>query len=136
MSGGMAALAAIQAALLKTALRGGGQYIDVSLLDGMLNLLVWECQEAQFPDTSRRRHYRPFSTLDGYVSIAPTSQKTFEELCHAVQHPGWITDERFCDKRIREEHYSVLGELVEAWTKTKTSQKCEELLLAEERLAR
>jgi len=130
MFGGMSALAAIQTALLKRALRGGGQYIDVALLDGMLNLLVWECQVAQFPDTPKRSHYRPFGTGDGYVSIAPTSQKNFVELSRALGHPEWVSDDRFCDQRRRDLNFTALGELIEAWTKTKTSQECEELLIA------
>ena len=42
--GGMSAFAAIQSALYRRERTGQGQYIDVALLDCMLNILVSECQ--------------------------------------------------------------------------------------------
>src|SRR3546814_12329858 len=56
--GGVYAFGAIQAALVERTRTGCGQYIDVSLIDSMLNLLVFECQEAQFPSDRRRPLYK------------------------------------------------------------------------------
>lgn len=128
--GGMSAFAAVQSALYQRARTGRGQYIDVSLMDAMLNLLVYEVQEAQAPSDEKVRVYQPLRTLDGYVVTAPTSQKNFEQLAHAVGHPEWIEDPRFAKTRSREAHWSELMDLIEQWTCTRSGQECEEILLS------
>ncbi len=128
--GGMSAFASVQSALYQRARTGQGQYIDVALMDGMLNLLVYEFQESQAPSDEKVRVYQPLKTLDGYVVAAPTSQKNFEQLAHAVGHPEWILDPRFLQTRSREAHWSELMELIEQWTKVRTGTQCEETLLA------
>ena len=57
--GAVFAFGAIQAALMQRSRTGDGQYIDVALMDCMLNLLVYELQEAQFPVTTPRPTYGP-----------------------------------------------------------------------------
>jgi crotonobetainyl-CoA:carnitine CoA-transferase CaiB-like acyl-CoA transferase len=126
----MSAFAAVQSALYQRARTGRGQYIDVSLMDAMLNLLVYEVQEAQAPSDEKVRVYQPLKTLDGYVVTAPTSQKNFEQLARAAGHPEWIEDPRFAKTRSREAHWSELMELIERWTCTRSGQECEETLLA------
>jgi len=127
MFGGMAAFGAIQTALLRKAMRGDGQFIDVSLFDGMLNLMVSEFQEAQFPSSKKLRFYQPSQTKDGYLVIAPTSQRNFEQLARAVGHPEWIDDQRFGGKSERENNWSDLMELIEMWTLQRTGLECEQL---------
>jgi CoA:oxalate CoA-transferase len=46
--GGLYAFSAIQTALVQRARTGVGQQVDVALMDSMLNLLIYELQEAQF----------------------------------------------------------------------------------------
>jgi crotonobetainyl-CoA:carnitine CoA-transferase CaiB-like acyl-CoA transferase len=128
--GGMSAFAAVQSALYQRAKTGRGQYIDVSLMDAMLNLLVYEFQEAQAPSDEKIRVYQPLATLDGYVVTAPTSQKNFEQLARAVGHPEWIEDPRFAQTRSREAHWSELMDLIEEWTRTRSGEECEAVLLA------
>ena len=74
--GGMSAFAAIQAALFQRERTGEGQYIDVSLLDGMLNILVAECQEWQAPIPAPSRVYPPLTTRDGFIVIATLARRT------------------------------------------------------------
>ena len=69
--GGSLAFGAVQAALLRAARTDQGDHIDLSLMDAMLSLLVYECQEAQFPADRRRPLYRPTKARDGFVLIAP-----------------------------------------------------------------
>ena len=128
--GGMSAFGAIQTALFNRTRTGKGQYIDVALLDGMLNLLVFECQEAQAPSDETMRVYQPLRSRDGYVVTAPTSQKNFEQLAHAVGHAEWIADPRFARTREREAHWGELMELIERWTVRHSGQACEDTLLA------
>ena len=128
--GGMSAFAAIQTALFHLRQTGKGQYIDVALMDCMLNLLVNEFQETQAPSNDRIRVYQPLEAQDSFVVIAPTSQRNFEQLAQAVGHPEWIVDPRFEKTDTRERHWSELMKLVEEWTHMRTGQQCEDVLLA------
>lgn len=65
------AFGAIQTALIGRLRHGNGQFIDVALMDSMINLLVFECQEAQFPSKGRRPLYVPMRASDGFVIVAP-----------------------------------------------------------------
>jgi len=47
--GGTYALGAIQSALLARERTGRGDFIDLSMVDGILGMLAYEFQEAQFP---------------------------------------------------------------------------------------
>src|ERR1700749_1794717 len=62
--GGIFGFSAIQTALVQREHTGAGQRIYVALMDCMLNLLVYELQEAQFPTNVPRPTYGPVSTLD------------------------------------------------------------------------
>ena len=128
--GGMSAFGAVQTALYNRKQTGKGQYIDVALMDAMLNLLVYECQEAQAPTNEKIRVYQPLKTRDGYVVAAPTSQKNFEQLARTVGHPEWIQDPRFAKTRTREANWSELMGVIEEWTQTRSAEECESALLA------
>jgi crotonobetainyl-CoA:carnitine CoA-transferase CaiB-like acyl-CoA transferase len=125
-----AAFGAIQAALLHRERSGRGQYIDVALMDCMMNLMAFEYQEVQTPMNEKVRVYTPTRALDGYVVTAPTSQKNFENMARAMGHPEWILDPRFAKTRQREGHWGELMELVESWTARHSGQHCEEVLNA------
>src|SRR5258708_218074 len=73
------AFGAIQTALIGRLRHGGGQFIDVALMDSMINLLVFECQEAQFPEKMRRPLYVAMRARDGFVIVAPVNQRNFED---------------------------------------------------------
>lgn len=127
--GGMSAFAGIQSALYRRATTGRGQYVDVSLLDGMLNLLMNEAQEWQAPTGEPLRLYEPLRTRDGFIIVAPTSQRNFEHLARALGHPEWITDPLFAATRVRESNWSRLMRLIETWSQHLTSAACEDLLV-------
>jgi CoA:oxalate CoA-transferase len=124
------AFGAIQTALFHRERRGLGQFIDVALMDSMLSLLVFERQEAQFPTKRRRPLYHPLSTADGYVMVAPVSQRNFERLTVVLGHPEWQVDTRFALLNEREQHWDVLMGLIQDWTCTRSSLECERELSA------
>lgn len=126
--GGMSAYAAIQTALFHRERTGLGQFIDVALLDCMLNILVSEFQEAQSPSGEKQRVYPPLKSRDGYVVVAPTSQKNFEQLAKTVGHLEWLNDPRFTSTRTREKHWSELMDLIERWTCERSGTEIEALL--------
>lgn len=127
---GMAAFGGIQTALFDRERTGRGHYVDVSLLDSMLNLLVFEAQEAQAPSPVKLRVYMPLKAKDGFVVVAPTSQRNFEMLAVAIDRPDLLTDPKFAQTKIREENWDDFMGIVEEWTIKRPSADCEEYLLA------
>jgi crotonobetainyl-CoA:carnitine CoA-transferase CaiB-like acyl-CoA transferase len=125
--GGLSAFAAIQTALYQRERSGFGRYIDVSLLDGVLNLMVFECQAVQFPGQEPRVH-RAVPAADGYIILTPTSQKNFEAMARAIGHPEWITDDRFARTESRERNWRTMMSLISQWTAEKPASTCEEIL--------
>ena len=109
--GGLYACSAIQTALLQRARTQQGQRVDVALMDCMLNLLVYELQEAQFPVATPRPAYGPVRTRDGDVLIAPITQRNFEALCdgaHTRRELGG--DDGRCRGMVQRTHASAMPE--------------------------
>lgn len=128
--GGIYALSAINAALFSRERTGRGQFIDVALMDAMLSMLVYEVQEAQFPSTRLRPLYKPLVTSDGYVIVAPVSQRIFVRMCAALGQPELVSDPLFADVGNREQNWDALMDVVEAWTRPRTSREAEDALSA------
>ncbi len=124
------AFGAIQTALIGRLRHGTGQFIDVALMDSMINLLVFECQEAQFPSKERRPLYVPMRARDGFVIVAPVNQRNFEQLADAIGHPGWKSDPRFVSVAARTANWDALMTAVEGWTSPRTARDCEDTLMA------
>ena len=96
--GGIFGYSAIQTALVQRARTGQGQRIDVALMDCMLNLLVYELQEAQFPIHASRPTYGPVRTRDGDILIAPITPRNFAALCEVTGQSELADDPRFNDR--------------------------------------
>ena len=127
--GGMSAYAAIQTALFHRERSGEGQYLDVALIDGMLNIMATECQEVQVPVQEKVRVYPPLKTQDGFVVVAPTSQKNFEQLTRVVGRPEWLSDPRFANSGLCEKNWAELMTLLVGWTSLLGSRECERRLM-------
>jgi len=123
--GGALAFGAVQAALFKALRTGRGDQVDLSLMDAMLGLLVYECQEAQFPAERRRPLYQPTKARDGFLLIAPVSQNNFEALARATGHPEWVSDPRFATIHAREHHWGELMALLDEWAGPRSAADCE-----------
>ena len=125
---GLTIVGAVSAALVHRERTGAGQAVDVSLMDSMLNLLVFECQEAQFPSKRPRPVYVPMKSTDGHVIIAPISQKNFEQMTEAMQQPELKTDARFATGPARVEHWTELMAVMEQWTRRHSSAEIEAVM--------
>jgi crotonobetainyl-CoA:carnitine CoA-transferase CaiB-like acyl-CoA transferase len=118
--GGIFAFSAIQAALVQRARTGEGQVIDVALMDCMINLLIYEMQEAQFNVPAPRPVYGPVAARDGDVLIAPITVRNFEALAEVTQLPALRQDPRFATLASRSAHWSAMMAEVEPWARTRT----------------
>jgi CoA:oxalate CoA-transferase len=122
--GGIFGYSAIQTALVQRARTGQGQRIDVALMDCMLNLLVYELQEAQFPDQSARPTYGPLRTRDGDILIAPITPRNFTALCEVTGQIELANDPRFATVPARGANWSSMMQVIEKWTERHTVSEC------------
>ena len=126
--GGIYAFGAIQTALLQRVRTGRGQFIDVALIDSMLSMLVHEGLTAQFHTNAARHLYAPLNAADGYVILAPVSQRNFEALAHAIGKPQWLSDPRFNTLDQRAVNWASMMRIVEQWTSQRSAEECESIL--------
>ncbi len=108
MLGGIFGYSAIQTALVQRARTGDGQRIDVALMDCMLNLLIYELQEAQFPIRTSRPTYGPVRAKDGDILIAPVTARNFAALCEVTGQRELIEDARFNTVPARGANWSAM----------------------------
>ncbi|MFT3821275.1 MAG: CoA transferase [Rubrivivax sp.] len=118
--GGLNAFAAVQTALVQRAATGRGQAVDVALMDSMLNLLIYELQEAQFPVSGARPTYGPVAALDGDVLVVPITQRNFDALAEVTALPELHSDARFASVASRGAHWNAMMQLVERWTRERS----------------
>src|SRR6202051_4949407 len=114
--GGIFGYSAIQTALVQRTRTGEGQRIDVALMDCMLNLLVYELQEAQFPVRSSRPTYGPVRVKDGDILIAPITPRNFAALCEVTGQRELATDPRFASVPARGANWKAMMGVIEQWT--------------------
>lgn len=93
--GAVQAFGAINMALFDREKTGLGQYIDVSLMDSVLGMLVYEIQAAQFPPDKQRQVYEPVRARDGFVMVAAVTPKNLGALFDVIGFPEGRTDPRF-----------------------------------------
>ncbi|WP_298279476.1 CoA transferase [uncultured Bradyrhizobium sp.] len=122
--GGIFGYSAIQTALVQRGRTGEGQRIDVALMDCMLNLLVYELQEAQFPIRSPRPTYGPVRTRDGDILIAPVTPRNFAALCEVTGQEELTSDPRFSSIPARGANWTAMMEVIEKWTERHTAAEC------------
>ena len=122
--GAINAYAAIQTALVHRASTGDGQRVDVALMDCMLNLLIYELQEAQFPVSTPRPAYGPVRASDGDLLIAPITPKNFEALCEVTGQTALTKDPRFATVPARAANWSVMMLEIENWTARHSVDEC------------
>jgi crotonobetainyl-CoA:carnitine CoA-transferase CaiB-like acyl-CoA transferase len=122
--GGIFGYSAIQTALVQRARTGQGQRIDVALMDCMLNLLVYELQEAQFPIHASRPTYGPVRALDGDIMIAPVTPRNFAALCEVTGQAELASDPRFTTLPARGANWTAMMQVIEGWTKRHTVGEC------------
>jgi CoA:oxalate CoA-transferase len=126
--GGTQAFGAIQSALLARERTGRGDYIDLSMMDGVLGMLIYEFQEAQFPQPRRANTFQPTRAKDGFVMIAAVKPNNFAALAGAVGHSEWMDDPRFGTIKGRARNWDLFMAMIEEWASTRTAEECETIL--------
>lgn len=124
---GVYAWGAIQTALLERERSGLGQLVDVGLMDSLLAMMVYECQEAQFPQPRKRHVYTPLKAADGFVMAVPLSGKNFASMVKLLGNPEWGSDPRFQTAAGREANWAEMMRHVETWTSLRSAEECERI---------
>lgn len=122
LSGGFVAAIAMLAGVHAARRDGVGGDCDLSLFDvaiGMLNYpATWFLTEGLEPQrTSLSSHpslvpFQNFRTADGWIVVACPKEKFWHRLCHALDRPDLIDDDRFADFPSRSQHRDELVDVV------------------------
>lgn len=120
----------IQTALLHRERTGQGSTIDVSLMDSMMNLLVFETQNAQFPQANRPRLAKPLRTKDSFVLVSPTNDNNFQAICRCTGHEEWLQDPALSTFEARYRNWDEFQRRIETWTRQHSAEDCERVLMA------
>lgn len=136
---GLYACIGIQAALLERTISGKGQKLDISLYDSAVSSLVNigsnYLMSGKIPKRLGNQHanivpYQTFQTKDGYIVIAVGNDRQFADLCHVLEMPELMKDERFKTNPNRVQYREQLIPLLEnIFIKKSTSywlKACEE----------
>src|SRR5271169_84880 len=126
--GGTYAFGAIQSALLARASSGRGDCIDLSMMDGVLGMLIYEFPEAQFPQKKKNNTFQPTRARDGFIMIAAVKPNNYEALARAVGHPEWMDDARFATAKGRAANWAWFMSMLDEWASTRTMAECEAIL--------
>ena len=113
---------AVMAALLQQAKGGGGQAVEVPMLETAAEFaLVEHLHGATFEPPLGEigfkrvlsKYRKPFRTSDGYMCILPYSDSNWSDFFRFVGHTEFLDDPRFVVLADRVEHIDVLYALVE-----------------------
>ena len=119
---GLYAFNGICLALLARHKTGKGQLVDISLLDGMVSTLTYHAliylTTDRSPKRAGTRHpsivpYECFQAKDGFVNIAVTNEKQWENFCEVLGFPAMAHDERFETMKARLANYSELRQIID-----------------------
>ena len=127
---GLYSTVAILAALAHRDHDGGGQHIDMALLDVQVACLANQASNYLVGGVVPRRMgnahpnivpYQDFPTADGYMIIAVGNDSQFARFCAAAGHPEWARDERFATNPQRVAHRAILIPLMRQTTVMRTT---------------
>lgn len=137
VAGSMYASQSVLAALHERDRSGKGQYIDVSMAEGLISWLTVRAgytfaTDESYPRTGNQMDevvpYGLYETADSYVAVAAVQGHHWDRLCSAIERPELATDERFADMASRREHRDAVDEvLLEAFAKETTEEWFERL---------
>ncbi|MBM3734146.1 MAG: CoA transferase [Acidobacteria bacterium] len=130
ITAGMFALTGVLMALEARHRTGMGQFIDVSMLDGMISAMAsnyaYMFGSGTVPTPLGTAFativpYACFPTADGEMAIAVASEKLWTLFCAAVEHPEWEHDPRFATNRDRVANRGILEPMVTEVLRYRTS---------------
>ncbi len=129
IAGGIFSCKAILAALFDRERTGEGRRIELSMFDGLLNLLTYMgtmwLTNGELPTPQGSAHeytvpWQAFRVKDGYVVVATRQDAFWKKLCQALGEADLGDDPRFATNASRVEHRAILVPRLEAILAKKT----------------
>ena len=131
----LAAAQAVSAALFARERTGKAQHISIAMLDAMIAYLwpeglVGHTLVGQEAHGSRAQFAQDliFETLDGYITAGTVSDIEWAGLCHAIERPEWLEDERFNTPSARIKNAPVRIDMLQEVLRHRTSAQWLQLL--------
>jgi crotonobetainyl-CoA:carnitine CoA-transferase CaiB-like acyl-CoA transferase len=128
--GGTVAYGSVLTALRRRDQLGTGGRVEVSLVDSMMSVLVYELQAAYAGLTDTRISHPPLPTSDGWVAVTIVNNATWAGMTRAMGVPELASDARFHNVASRTEHWTEMQELMARWSRTLSTEEAESRLLA------
>ncbi len=127
--GGYNAAIAILAALHYKKVTGEGQYIDISMQDGIWAMVFPD--RADYFDTlvppkrignrlSSSAPFGAYNAKDGYVVICTITDEQWQNVLKAIGREDLSNDERFATRVLRAKNMAAVEEILHEWLKDKT----------------
>jgi crotonobetainyl-CoA:carnitine CoA-transferase CaiB-like acyl-CoA transferase len=120
---GLSAAYAMSTALYQRTHTGRGQFVDVAMLDAVLNLLAQQVAEYTVTgevagrvgnlSPSRKPTADLFQGRDGFILLAVLTEKQYRALFHALERPDVLEDPRFADWFLRMENAAAMKAEIE-----------------------
>jgi crotonobetainyl-CoA:carnitine CoA-transferase CaiB-like acyl-CoA transferase len=124
----LTAAQAMTAALLARERTGTGQHVKLAMLDAVIAFIWPESMAAYTFAGPEKAVTRPpntrdlvFQTVDGYITCGAVSDSEWEGLCHALERPEWLQDDRFKTPAGRVRYADARLELTAEVLKTRSS---------------
>lgn len=139
LGAGLYAAQAVLAAYIHKLRTGEGQYLDISLLDAGISLMVWESAayfgSGEIPEPLGSAHrmlapYQAFPTADKPIVIGAGNQRGWIRLCEMLGREDLLQDERFATNELRVVNQRALAEELTAVFETETAARWLERLEA------
>ena len=118
--GGMAAVIAVLAALVRRGATGKGDYCDISMMDGAVSWLSIHAAEFFASGTIPQREsttlsgawpcYRVYPAADGWLTVAALEPQFWATLCESIGRPD-LAEDGFATGNRRSEVFAQLEEL-------------------------
>jgi crotonobetainyl-CoA:carnitine CoA-transferase CaiB-like acyl-CoA transferase len=136
ITAGMFAFSGILLALEAKHRTGAGQFVDVSMLDGMISAMAssfaYYFGSGLSPEPQGTRFativpYRGYATKDREIVIAGASQKLWLQFCDAIEKPELASNPDYATNALRVKNREVLEPVIEAVLKTRTCAEWQQI---------
>jgi crotonobetainyl-CoA:carnitine CoA-transferase CaiB-like acyl-CoA transferase len=129
---GLYAALGILTALLEREVSGEGQWVQTSLLQGMIAMVDYQAarwlMDGEIPEQAGNDHPTAiptgvFPTSDGYINIATAGEEMWRRLCVAIDAPHLFSSAQYATNDLRSTNRDALHDELTAYTRQKTSEE-------------
>jgi len=141
LCGALYAVVGVLAAIYERDRTGEGQFVDLSMLDGMVSLLMYMAGKVfitgeDSPKIGTGHYgivpYGAFPAADGHIVIANIGETFWPKICAALGFPELATDNRYDTNSKRVARRAEVDTLIATATATRTVAAWDEILEAED----